>query len=103
MLTPLAAVSGLLGDTLIDEEYKGDYARARDAASRAADDAARGGSPAAIAESLVQLALVQTLQGDCVEAAHSCARARQQAGNRGAVALWIAAIEMLATIWRFNR
>lgn len=64
----LPAIAQPLGDSVVAEEYRGDFAAARAAAEQALDSAQAGGDPLALADALLSRGVVHLLQCESARA-----------------------------------
>jgi CHAT domain-containing protein/tetratricopeptide (TPR) repeat protein len=94
-----ASTFPLLGDSIIYEENKGDFTAARRSAESAVQQT---NSAIERASTMLELAIVQTLQGDCADALKSCHRASELAANNPALLLRATATEMWICHTRWN-
>jgi CHAT domain-containing protein len=97
MISLLPAVDALLGQSVIYEEHKGDFARARQCAEERLDQARRQGSPEPLAEALLARGVVSLLQGEEAAALSSFEEGEGLVGADPARLLRFAAYTNLAT------
>lgn len=91
-----------IGASFLYEEQKGDFARARAASAAVLEKTpSEEGSPGRAA-ALLEAAGVAALQGDCVDALASCRDARKCAGSDPVLLYRATALEMWASMLRWN-